>query len=361
MIATVNKGFRKIYDDEIRPTLAYLENARKEELMQLFIIESVLLTALIAVIIFSKNSPVSMLTFSLCPFLILALGVFMIWFVYKYNDDFVKRLKGNCMHNVIKYYNNMKLTEKFPFSSSFIGNCNLFSQYTTIDTGEKFVGKYNNIKYKIAETTLRHISGSGKNRREYLVFKGVIISFPMNKCIRENTIVATKLDRNIKNNFVGIWSSILGITVGWFAYIGLDINDTEMFTYLILGTILFIIFGIATLFQKKTLEEVKLEDPVFARKFKVFSADQVEARYLVTTAFMERFLNLNTAFGTKKAKCAFYNNEIIFAISTNKNLFEIGSLFTPLDNSKHMSKFFKELSSILSMIDYFKLDEHTGL
>ncbi len=75
---------------------------------------------------------------------------------------------------------------------------------------------------------------------------------------------------------------------------------------------------------------------------------------------MERFLNLTTSFGAKNAKCAFYNNKVMFAISTHKNLFEFGSLFKSLNDSKNV-EFFNELMSVLDMIDYFKLDEKIGL
>lgn len=87
---------------------------------------------------------------------------------------------------------------------------------------------------------------------------------------------------------------------------------------------------------------------------------QIESRYLVTPAFMERFLNMTTAFGTNKAKCAFCGEQIIFAITSGKDLFEPGSLFKPLTDIKNIG-FINELMSILEMIDYFKLDQHTGL
>ena len=107
-------------------------------------------------------------------------------------------------------------------------------------------------------------------------------------------------------------------------------------------------------------KEIRLEDPKFARQFKVYSEDEVEARYLIAPAFMERFLNLTTSFGTQKSKCAFFDNRIMFAISTRRNLFEFGSLYAPVTNLNNVG-FFRELMSILDMIDYFKLDEKTGL
>ena len=113
--------------------------------------------------------------------------------------------------------------------------------------------------------------------------------------------------------------------------------------------------------KRKHFEKVELEDVEFDKRFKVASENQIEARYLVTPAFMDRLKSLQTAFGTKNVKCSFFDDKIMFAISTNKDLFEVGTLTVPLNNSKQMTEFFNELSSILQLIDYFKLDEKTGL
>lgn len=51
----------------------------------------------------------------------------------------------------------------------------------------------------------------------------------------------------------------------------------------------------------------------------------------------------------------------MFAISTNKNLFEVRSLFKSLEKPGAVNQFYNELVSIYSMIDYFKLDEKVGL
>ena len=112
---------------------------------------------------------------------------------------------------------------------------------------------------------------------------------------------------------------------------------------------------------KKFTKQLKLEDPEFNKHYRAYSTDQVEGRYLITPAFMERFKHIQTAFGAKGAKCAFYDSHILFALSTNKNLFEIGGLFHSLNDPKQMEEFFNELTSIMRLIDRFKLTEHTGL
>ena len=83
--------------------------------------------------------------------------------------------------------------------------------------------------------------------------------------------------------------------------------------------------------------------------------------HLITLAFMERLEAVKTSFDTNKIKCSFFDNTIMFAIRTKKDLFEIGSLFKPFRHSSCMDVFRKEITSILDMIDHFKLAEKTGL
>ena len=115
--------------------------------------------------------------------------------------------------------------------------------------------------------------------------------------------------------------------------------------------------------SEKSMLNMQLEDSDFTKKYDVYSKDQVEGRYLVTPAFMERFKNLHTSFGTEKAKCAFFDDKIMFALSTGKNLFELtgGMFFSLKDNAEQAKIFYEEISAIYEIIDYFKLDEKTGL
>ena len=51
----------------------------------------------------------------------------------------------------------------------------------------------------------------------------------------------------------------------------------------------------------------------------------------------------------------------MIAISTDRDLFEIGSLYKSLEDTESINSFFNEIYSILELIDYFKLNEKTGL
>lgn len=119
-----------------------------------------------------------------------------------------------------------------------------------------------------------------------------------------------------------------------------------------------------TIFNKfrsiKGLETVRLEDPVFEKAFEVYSNDQVEARYLLTTAFMDRLLKVQ-----KKLKlpvtCSFENGKIYIALHSNKNWFDISIQDSCLTDIKTYQKILVDLITVLSVLDTLRTDSNIGL
>jgi hypothetical protein len=66
---------------------------------------------------------------------------------------------------------------------------------------------------------------------------------------------------------------------------------------------------------------VKLEDPEFERAFVVHSSDQVEARYILSPALMQRILAFSAKVKTRPA-LSFCQSRLFLALSESRNLFE---------------------------------------
>lgn len=248
------------------------------------------------------------------------------------------------------------------FSTKELKASNLFSTFNTIKVDDAFKGNYNGVDYKITEIKL--IQEGSKNSTT--AFKGVILSVPSNKTIKANTIIATKRDMNIRNYPTGIIASIIYVPLLLCeCFLSLKFSsDIDNFIKLIVLTIITLIIICSFIEKQKSMQNVNLESINFDKRFNVFSKDQVEARYLLTPTFIEKFTRFYTAFGTNKAKCSFYkdfsgNDRIMFAISTWKDLFEPGNLFTPVNEPKYL--FLSDFTSIFNMIEFFKLDEKTKL
>lgn len=81
---------------------------------------------------------------------------------------------------------------------------------------------------------------------------------------------------------------------------------------------------------KATLDKgqlIKLEDPEFERSFAVYSTDQVEARYILSTSLMQRLVEFCRQWKQPIA-LAFVRSNLYLAIPTNKDYFEPPSVWS---------------------------------
>lgn len=112
--------------------------------------------------------------------------------------------------------------------------------------------------------------------------------------------------------------------------------------------------------KRPDLQDVRLEDTRFNSIYKVESTDQIEARYLLTTAFIERFLKIKTAFKAEYIRAEFKNDKLYLILGVNKDLFAMGNI-SKKTTSKTFVELFEELYSVLSLIDELKLNQKIGL
>ena len=107
-------------------------------------------------------------------------------------------------------------------------------------------------------------------------------------------------------------------------------------------------------------DRVSLEDPEFERRFEVYSSDQVEARYLLTPAFMERVTALSRHFG-RGLQLAFDRGQIYIAGPMKQDMFEAGSMFQDLTNPAHVGEVLEEFGIIFDIIDCLNLTAKTKI
>ncbi len=109
-----------------------------------------------------------------------------------------------------------------------------------------------------------------------------------------------------------------------------------------------------------SFERVKLVSPKFEDMFDVMSTSQLEARYVLDPAFMERFMEAGNLLGSKWMEASFKDREIAFAVQRYKPLFEIGSVLRPLTDQT-LENVSNEIKAVIHLIDVLKLNPHTGL
>ena len=360
-------NFYKNYEKVVTPKIEEYEKLRKQSLKEfivsllvIFVIIGFLETVVhIEVLEAFKELGIVGLIFKLIIYFI------PIYIAYILIDDsYVKELKKGLMPSVINSLGDIHwLSETPSIADETLIKSHLFGEFNDRNCDDNFEGKYNGVSFKISESSLMYTSGKKDNK--YVVFNGIIILIDSNKNTKSDTIVTTKGDKTARNsNYSLIYLYILALI----PLLGMAIifHDNIL---LVMVDVFFLVAGAIYIVRKcrpeseKSMLNVQLEDSAFNKNYDVYSKDQVEGRYLVTPAFMERFKNLHTSFGTEMAKCAFFDDKIMFALSTGKNLFELtgGMFFSLKDNAEQAKIFYEEISAIYEIIDYFKLDEKTGL
>ena len=355
--------FNKIYHSTILPFFREYEERRKKRYIRMIIISSA------AIIIFllgccsyftNTDSFWGEVWISLTIPALITFAVAQSWVRY----CFVSEIKEECMRKILSALGNISWGGlNKPISVTDMKNSELFN-YDTENLGfdDIFQGSYKDVSFKISETE------SFGNRE-------VIILFQSNKSTKNKTIISKRNDRTLKKHAMPyllqflLASPLILLIIGCI-YVAFSQKQWLLLIYSgILGTIVYVlVFECIEIKKKeskqnyeKNMHEIKLEDSDFSRKYIVYSSDEVEARYLVTTAFIERFKNMQTAFESKKIKCSFYNDKLMFVIPVKKNVFEIGNISKPLTDPKTLEKFFNEIISIYLIINHFKLNENTKL
>lgn len=233
------------------------------------------------------------------------------WIIKCYKN----RAKKIILKKLLSYVGDFELIDKKTYSEKYSNDdvnyfkeLELFSSFNIYNCDDRLIGTYKNLKLDIIEAHLERESGSGKRRRVVTVFKGLLVKVPFNKKIKSSTIV---------------------------------LGDKA--------------------FPSCKGEKVNLEDPEFEKYFDVYSTDQIEARYLLTTAFMDRIVKImqKRILGSS-LKFSFEKDMLNIAISSSKDWFEI-PILEPATKLANYRGIILEIITILSIIEALKLDEKTGL
>lgn len=365
MDGKIAKKLVEIYRDSIFPKIKAYEVARKR-IHKKEIIKGIgyLFIALVSFCIFnistrfSLSSIIAMISLTSFWFFLLA-AIFRpfacLW--SKNHKTFMLDLKKSSIPKILSIYenvfyaNNREVIKKHDLYSSDLFPC---CSERIID--DVFWGTYKDLSFAVSEMKL--IRGIGKNRMQ--VFSGLVFLFDINKNESSKTVLSTKGDLTKKSEvwlapamfLVAFLQSLpKAIAKGDFVFTGVVLAIA-----IILGVIIPFIFSKFESENVEQTQKVELEDPEFNKKYNVVATDQIKARYYITPAFMEKFKNLQTVYKSKKAKCAFYEDKIMFALDTNKNLFEMGHINKTLENPEYFKNVCEEITAIFDLIDYFKID-----
>lgn len=115
--------------------------------------------------------------------------------------------------------------------------------------------------------------------------------------------------------------------------------------------------GLGTFFQKMNMSRpklVKLEDIEFEKAFAVYGTDQIEARYILSTALMSRIMEFRKK--TRKViSLSFIQSHVYIGIPVNMDLFE-APVFNTLINFPMISEYYNYLALCIGIVEDLDLN-----
>lgn len=115
--------------------------------------------------------------------------------------------------------------------------------------------------------------------------------------------------------------------------------------------------GLGGFFQKMNLargELIKLEDPEFERAFVVYGDDQIEARYILSTALMRRILEFKHKTNAS-VFVSFVASKVFVAVSIRRNLFE-PKLFSSALDTRMLETYLHDIKLFTGIVEDLNLN-----
>ena len=305
---------KRFYHQQLKPDLRILEEQRLVLVKKITIIGVIAFGAaglFILIFGFKASDPVPFIIF---PLMIAGGSTFGLgWFISKgYRSEFkraiIERLV-NFVDSQLKY-NPTGHVRQSEFNASKI-----FNTKPNRYKGDDLVwGKIGQTTIKFSELDAKYESGSGKNRSVKTIFKGLFFIADFNKHFSGQTVVLPDTAERL------------------FGRLGQMLQEWN--------------------FSRDDV--VKLEDPEFEREFAVYSSDQVEARYILSTSLMKRICDFKRKSG-KKIHLSFIGSLVNVAISYNRSLFE-PRLFSTLLDFEPVMEYFEDLSLAVGLVEDLNLN-----
>ena len=342
MSALTNKEFSVIYKENFQPVLVELEKSRVElekKIRKCYIpmrIFGVIALVGIVAVLLLNISIFHTVSFSFMlmvtehfVFFLFTLGIVGTvgfgFYISRLKEKFRTELKKEVFIKIISLFDDVKISDNCNLiSNEEISNMGLFPEYLSKYDDDIVTGSHKGCCFTIDECSLMTDTSSHTT-----YFSGLIVKVQMNKGFTGKTIVGAE------------------------EYIQ----------------------------RQRGYEDVQLEDIEFMAGMKVYSTNQIEARYLLTPSLMERLYALKEVFSVSRsatavtshkhlkmheALCqdfvsvAFVDGNIYLFVPTKENFFEI-DIDTSLLNEDKYFDIYCQLQLILSVIDYLKLDLKLGL
>lgn len=308
------KNFREYYETTLRPELEIIDNEKRKVNRRVITITSITITCVVLELLLIPSGSMLKVTLPM----ITAFAGFVTTDIL--SKSYRKEFKNKIISKITGFFDEglkynpdglIPLPE-FLKSEIFQLSCDSYA-------GEDhFKGKIGKTDIEFCEINAKHknTSSSGSSQKdEYVtIFSGLFIIADFNKNFRTRTIVLPDTAEKLFGKF------------------GQTLQSISM--------------GRGKL--------VRLEDPVFEKEFCVYGDDQVEARYILTPALMERIVAFKRKWN-KRISLSFIDSKVYLAINMNKNLFET-RIFRPVADYSFIEENLRFLILLTEIVEDLNLN-----
>ena len=377
----IQRRLSEFYFREMEPNLKKYRNLKRDKIIVIISMFIMVISLFFCLFLSLIKS-----TYVFIPVIAIVIVVFAIGICSKNTSsrpdlNLESDIKAEIMPKFLQIFNFENLKYSYgslalPYKDlQWIKSLNVLKIFGTLCFDDRIEGEYNDLRFSIKEvnTSLVNVSSCLAALFLGLAFIGIIPFVLILLCIFLS-ILSAILGKSVSysyggNNLFSFLTSIAWVVVQVhvFCYIighkfrGIlveyDMNkDFEGHTFILDRTFKSNDIKIDT----SKYEEVVLEDAEFMSMYKIYSTNQIEARYVLTTAFIERFKNLKTTFKSKYTRLAFKDNKIVVAIHTGRNMFKFADVISDVGRQTFID-LFNEIYSVLDIAEQLKLDQKLGL
>ncbi len=308
------KDFREFYEQELLPDLEIIDRKRKK--VDRRVITVLLITVAVIIVELSlipKTNDIRIVVPIITGIIgFIIISVFSKSYRQEYKNRIITRITAFVDEGLTYTPEGTIAKSEFVKSEIFPLSCDSFK-------GEDhFRGKLGKTDIEFSEVVARHKnkrrSGSGTKNDYTLIFRGLFIIADFNKHFRTHTVVLPDAAERLFGKF---GQKLQSISPG-------------------------------------RGELIRLEDPVFEKEFCVYGDDQVESRYILTPALMQRILTFKRKWNTT-VYLSFLDSKVYIAIRMFKNLFET-RLFKSVVDYSFMEDNLRFLILLTEIVDDLNLN-----
>ncbi len=315
--------FEALYEKDLKPQLEPLETMRKGFMKKIWIL--LLILAALEALVFvggragwvqPENMEANVLSYIIMGVVgVVGLVVFIIMF-YLFKKKFTSRFKKEIIDKMVKFVDSglYYSAESGVSESVFMQSSIFLTRPDRYKTEDRVSGTIDKTSIEFAEIHAEYKTQNGKNTQWHTIFKGLFFIADFNKNFGSRTVV-------LPDNF--------GKT---FAFIGNALQKMNV--------------------MRDSL--VKLEDPEFEKHFVVYSKDQVEARYILSTSLMARIMDFKNKTNAR-ISLAFLDNKLFLALPLNKDLFE-PNIFSSVMKIDILKEYFQYIVLTVGIVEDLNLN-----